>query len=352
MGVFAFGAWCIKWSFASLFFIAIMAASGYYVFTQAVAGGEHVTVPNIIGLPITRASYLLAEKGLEIGKQTQIFSENFPEYHVVAQRPAAGKVVRAGRKIFPTVSAGHQFEKTPSLVGKTLASAREEIIQRRFQPGSVARMPSNAAKDLVVSQDPASQTEIVSGSEIHLLVSDGPSWKRTAMPTLVGKPITEVMGILSSMKLTSIPAAVDKPGDPYDVVLTQEPSPNSPMRENDVVRYTVRLSGTISLPNVRRRIELKFRVPEAFHEKELRIDIVDREGRKTVLPSQEEYDTGVRKKFAGGTLLRYKRTFIGELTIEIYVEEELTRSYFYRQSGAPIIQDYTAGVRGRPNGRN
>ena len=88
---FRFLGWCLGWTFATVFFLAVMGGAGYYVFTQAIAGEESVVVPNIVKLPITEASYRLAEQGLEIGKQTEVYSEEVKPYHVIAQRPAAGR---------------------------------------------------------------------------------------------------------------------------------------------------------------------------------------------------------------------------------------------------------------------
>lgn len=338
LGSLRFILWSLKWTFATVFFVAVMGASGYYVFTQAVASGEHVTVPNIVGMPITRASYLLAEKGLEAGQQSHIYSDSFPEYHVMAQRPPAGQVVRSGRKVFPTVSAGHEYETAPDLTGLNLEQARSELERQRFQPGSVARMPHGSDAGTVLAQDPQSGSNILGGGAVHLLVSDGPAWTPTLMPDLVGMPVLKALELLATENVTAIPTAVDRPGEPYDVVLSQSVEPATRLREKDVVFFDVRLSGAITLPNLRRKIDLDIKVTDEWHERNIRIDVIDKEGRVTILPKQEEYDAGVRQKFAAGTTLGYKNPgFVGDLTLEVYVDERLARTYHYRGTGGPPV---------------
>jgi beta-lactam-binding protein with PASTA domain len=59
-----FFAWTIQWSLATVFFLAVMMGAGYYVFMETLSGGAQVTVPKIVGLPVTDASYRLVEQGL------------------------------------------------------------------------------------------------------------------------------------------------------------------------------------------------------------------------------------------------------------------------------------------------
>ncbi len=152
--ILRFAAWSIQWTVATVFFLLVMAGAGYYVFMEALDGGQHVTVPNVVGLPITEASFLLAERGLELGKQEQVTHPTVPKYHVIAQRPDAGRVVRTGRKVYPVVSMGTPFLTAPSYVKKALNDARQEITESRFRVGTVARIPHKSPRDTIIAQDP------------------------------------------------------------------------------------------------------------------------------------------------------------------------------------------------------
>jgi len=82
-----------------------MVASAFLVFNEAVKGGGYVTVPSITGLPVTQAANVLAESGLELGSQSQVKSNQVPEYHVMLQRPEAQKTVSRPATSAPPASA-------------------------------------------------------------------------------------------------------------------------------------------------------------------------------------------------------------------------------------------------------
>ncbi len=118
--MFLFVWWCVRWSLAIVLFVAVMLGAGYYVYHEALTGGKHVEVPDVTMRPVTEASYLLAEGGLELGPQTQIPDDRVPKYYVIAQRPASGKVIRVGRKVSVTVSDGISL-----MVGSAITEASD-----------------------------------------------------------------------------------------------------------------------------------------------------------------------------------------------------------------------------------
>ncbi len=130
-----------------------MTAAGLYVFNTAVAGGEYVTVPNITLLSVTQASFELGRVGLEMGKQTPMFSDQVPPYHVISQRPEPGAVVRTGREVFPTVSQGAEIETTPEYVGKTLKEV-ESALAPGMRLGNKAWIQHSTPRDQIIAQDP------------------------------------------------------------------------------------------------------------------------------------------------------------------------------------------------------
>jgi len=165
--IFRFVWWCVRWSFATVFFLAVMVGAGYYVFNETLSGSEYVRVPNIARRHVTEASYLLAERGLEMGKLKEMPDERIPKGHVIAQRPSAGKVVRTGRRVYPTVSSGTQMVPAPSFLRRTLKEAREAIQQLPFALGTVARIPHATPRDTIIAQDPAPLQRIRSGGRIR-----------------------------------------------------------------------------------------------------------------------------------------------------------------------------------------
>ena len=54
----------MRWTFATVLFLAVMGFSAYFVFNEAVKGGVYVLVPDVTGMPITSAANILAQAGL------------------------------------------------------------------------------------------------------------------------------------------------------------------------------------------------------------------------------------------------------------------------------------------------
>ena len=342
--VFMFAGWCIRWTLATVFFVAVMAGAGYYVFNVALHGGSYVQVPDVTMRPITDASYQLAERGLEMGDQRHVPDERAPKYYVIAQRPGAGKVVRTGRRVALTVSAGSESLSPPALIGKTLANAETEIRLSSFALGTVSRIAHDLPRDTVIAQDPAPARLVSANARINLLVSDGRPSRAFIMPDLVNKPVQDVLKLLSPLGVKPTPNAVEMPDQPLDVVLDQQPLAGTLIHEGDRVIYTVRASGTTSLPDAQRMTQpLSYVVPNSWFEREVRVDTIDRNGtRVTVFPLERHYVNGLPPRFGSGyTIMAPSFSFIDKVTIEVYLDGQLAQSYYYEGDAEPVVTQYT-----------
>ncbi|HEO70205.1 MAG TPA: PASTA domain-containing protein [Candidatus Hydrogenedentes bacterium] len=339
--LFRFVFWCVRWSFATVFFVVVMAGAGYYVFNQVLEGGEYVRVPDITGQDVTNASYLLAEQGLEMGKIEEMPDEGIPKGRVVAQRPAAGKVVRSGRKIYPTVSSGSQTVPAPNFLRRALRDACEELDQSQFRLGTVARIPHTAPRGTIIAQDPAPPMTMPAGGAISFLVSDSPERLTYLMPDIVDKPVDEVLRTLSPMGVLPVPKRVDEPGARLDTVLDQDPAPGTLIHEGDTVFYFVRPSGEVALPDARRRVEVTYTVPPWPGPCEVRIDTIDRNGvRQTVFPQVSDYVNGAPPMLVTGQSITLPIWFVGKMTVEVLLDGNRVRTYLYEGDGEPEIKSF------------
>lgn len=335
--------WLARWSAATVFFLAVMAGAGYYVYDHALRGGNYVEVPDITLRPITEAAFLLAEKDLEMGRQEQVPDERIPKYYVITQRPAAGKVVRTGRKVYPMVSAGTETLSPPNLIGKTLKEAEAELGRASFHLGTVARLPHASPRDMVIAQDPAPNRLIATDTRIGLLVSDGQPVQTFIMPDIMYKPVQEMLQILSPLGVNFEVNPIELPDEPFDVVLYQEPPPGTLIKEGDLVTYSVRPSGTVELPDARRSVRLSYTAPFSWFRREIRVDVVDRNGVcTTAFPLEKHYVDGLPPKIGSGeTLTGLIVSFIDEMTVRIYLDNQLAQSQYYKGDAEPAITDYT-----------
>ncbi len=308
-----------------------MAGVSLYVFNQAAAGGSYVTVPDVSGLPVTRAANVLAEVGLELGKQNQVRNDRVPEYHVIVQSPRPGEVVRAGHKITLTISQGRQFESAPGFLGKKLQDALGEIESTRLVAGSIARIPDSRPADTILSQDPPPNKPVPVGGEIHLLVSSGPEKKSLMMPSLVGKSMEEAQLILANLNVQAEPFNVDRPGAEYEVVLDQNPEPGTLLTDGQKVTFDVRLRATSYLPNAKRRTIAEWSVPDYGRPVAVRVESSEDETDFVVrYPLPRDYVDGRPQPLAAQTLLRVDLKYANEATVRFYVEGSLHTTYYYQ----------------------
>ncbi len=300
-----------------------MAAAAWFVFNQAVEGGAHVVVPDVIGWPVDKAQLALSQAGLELGRQTQKASDQFPEYHVMLQRPSANDVVRQGRKVNFTISAGRQSEEAPNLVGKSFEEAMQDLGATRLLVGRRASIHSDAPKDMVLAQDPAAGRILEGGTEISLLVSDGPATQTMFMPEIVGLSIDQAERALAPLKVEIERYAVEGVGKNLDMILAQTPTAGTTVHEGRLVTFDVRYRPTSLPPDARRRATFNYTVPDMPTAPTISIDVLDRNGvRLTLYPPRQ---------IAQRTPLRWPITFIQSATIEFYDNGELERTNRYEK---------------------
>ena len=301
-----------------------MGTAGYYVFSRAVAGGEHVIVPNVVYTPITKAQFLLAEESLMIGKQTYYYTEEVPEYHVISQRPAAGEVVRAGRKVYLTVSSGRGEIEAPALVGRNLQDARTEIASSRLMAGTEARVPHDLPIDTVIAQEPLPKRVVNVGTEIHMLISSGPSSKNLIMPDITGASVQKMAELLAHLNVTFAPRIVNT-GERIDAALSQFPPAGTLVQKGQQVIYEVFPSGNIDIPGAEtlRRVNAYYIVPESLVEHEIRVDILDKDGQRQTVAEPAMYKSGSR--------IAYNKLTSEDISIEFYLDGQKVRTFKYKK---------------------
>ncbi len=331
-----------------IFFVAVMGLAAYWVFTQAVQGGSYVIVPDVTGLPFTRAADVLTEAGLELGKRHEVADDRVPEFHVIVQRPRATQVVRSGRKVALTISEGKRYEPAPGFIGKKLEESLKELESTRLLAGSVARIPNNLPADTVLAQDPEPLHPVQVGGEVHLLVSDGPSSQAMIMPTLVGKSLEQAQMALSNLSVKVVPYKVERPGAEYDTVLAQFPEPGSRLNPGDMVTFDIRLQSASYLPNAKRAVEAVFVVPNLGRQAAVSIYTLQPDGRRQLeYPQRGVHYTEVDAppQLSPGTSITVPLTYESEMTVEFYVDGRLHTSYYYSRDARPIVSTHTSDPR-------
>ena len=332
-----FAAWCMQWSIALVVFLLVMAGAGYFVYTVALEGGQHVSVPNVVDIPITDAAFLLTREGLELGRQSPVSHPTAPKYYIIAQRPSAGRVVREGRAVNVVVSMGQDYLHAPDLTGKTLEDARREITAARFRVGSLARVPEDAPRDTVLSQDPPAGGELADQGEIHLLLSAGSGTPSALMPDLREVPVADVAKALEGFDVVLVAREVDIPDAAFDVILAQTPAPDTLIYPGQTVTYDYKPSVTGEAPSMRYEATVLHQMFYDWFGREVRVDVVDRMGnRQTVYSKDPAFDDGSKATYVSGAAIRVPVTYVMEATVEVYIDGNLEASYSLKEGNPPM----------------
>ncbi len=194
--------------FFALLMVVLMGCITLAVFFTAVKGEEEVMVPQLTGKDLTEA--LLEMQVKELYPRVSLrYSENPEDKNkVLAQSPAGGAIVKAGKRINLTVSRGTIVDKVEDFSGWKLEDVRSHL-KTLFSAGSKALIVladplyeyNSAEAGTVLSQDPAPGMAINDQITMHLVVSRGPANETVTVPNCVGLGLNDVYAQMSANKL-------------------------------------------------------------------------------------------------------------------------------------------------------
>lgn len=309
--------------------VVVMAAAGLYVFNRAVGGGEPVVVPNVVELPVAQAQMRLAEVGLVMGTMRPMESDRVPENHVIAQRPEAGRVVRAGRRVTPTVSQGAVQAVAPDLVGRTIGEAADVLASMNIEETPGARIRHRAARGTIIAQDPPAG-QPVSGHAIRFLVSEGPT-DTFLMPEIVGMQLGRAEREFRRLGITGRAIIVNEFEAALDEVLEQLTPPGSVIAPGQVVLYKVRPTNPAELENALHEVRARYTVPHRYFPSRVRAEGVLKDGTRMSTPLLQE------KEYESGSTISFPFRYTDTATIEFFVDGVLHQSYYYQGSADPVV---------------
>lgn len=146
---------------------------GSTIYLTISKGAELKTVPEIIGMSLSKAENLLKDEGYAIGKITKKFDSNKTVGIVLEQFPKPMDKAPKGSKINLVVNEG---EKTvPNVVGQKLATAKQLLEKEGLVVGSTSYTKNQADKDTVLSTDPVPGSHLSEGAKVNLTLSSGGS---------------------------------------------------------------------------------------------------------------------------------------------------------------------------------
>ena len=141
-------------------------ADGFFVLPSASA-----TVPGVVGSTQAAAVAAIQAAGL-VAATTTGSSPTVPIGNVISQSPAASAIVARASTVNIVVSLGTQV---PAVTGLTQSAAATALTTAGLTSSITTQGSSTVARGTVISQTPASGTNLSPGSAVALVVSSGPS---------------------------------------------------------------------------------------------------------------------------------------------------------------------------------
>ncbi len=159
--------------FIGIVSLLVLAALGY--------GPEEVAVPNVVNMPLEKATQVMSEAGVELEVAREVHNAKTADGCVMETRPAAGKVTREGRTIYAVVSLGPKDAKVPKVVGHSSKAAQQRIREAKLRVGNVVYKADSNPRDHVIEQAPTAGTVVGRDNPVNLVLSGGPDYGRAQL---------------------------------------------------------------------------------------------------------------------------------------------------------------------------
>jgi beta-lactam-binding protein with PASTA domain len=205
---------------------------------------EEVRLPLVEGLSYDQAAGRLRALGLETQAYPEIDARARPN-EVLSQSPAAGQLVRPGRRVALGVNALAEVRIAPNLVGLREADAVARARAVGVVVERVQYVAADGAVGTVVRQEPAAGSALAPSQTLLVTVSRGSAAAPIPLPDLRGQSIEAAEAELARLgirQIDKVPAALsfDRPF----VVTDQRPAPGSEVLPATPITLVYALEGT------------------------------------------------------------------------------------------------------------
>ncbi|MBZ4663818.1 MAG: pknB [Caloramator sp.] len=229
----------IKPLFITLSVLVVLFTAGYIILSKNFVVKD-VEVPNIIGLNEDQAKLKLEPLKLKLEVEGKEYSDK-PEGTIIKMYPEDGIKVKEGSTIRVKLSAGQKKVIVPDLKGLDLLEAEIILKNNGLKRGTIERKYSDEVeKNRIMDQEPKPNTEIIEGSEVNIVISDGKEEKFTKVPILLGRSLEEAKAQLEAANLVlgNITYGYDSK---YieDVIISQDVAAGVTVKEGTMINVVI-----------------------------------------------------------------------------------------------------------------
>lgn len=283
-------------------------------------GGKTVKVPDVVNMTQEEAESALEDVGLKFRLGTPVESEDIESGKVVSTNPAAGKEVKEGYEVVLILSKGADDAKVsvPTVTGMSQSEAEKILKQFDLTVGSVTTQENEAEKGTVVSQDPASGTEVASGTAINLVISGGMT--QVEVPNIKGMSRSEAKSALEKAGLTLGEVSEDESDEDEGKIISQSPDAGSKANSGSAVNAVISKGKSGSSQSQSVDVPLGIDYSAANNEVfALTVTVTDSNGLHYVVNNQQ------RVRSDGGETVTL--TGIGKGTVRVIFDDQIVKEY-------------------------
>lgn len=159
--------------------------------------GTKITVPDVVGKTYEEAVATLGTQDLLALRELEV-SSTVPAGTVISTDPPAGEQVGAKTTITVLVSSGQELSLMPDVSGMTEQDAILAITNAKLVLGTITQSDSpTVAKNMVMSSEPAANTQVTAGTVVNLVLSTG----SVLVPDVVNLDISDARSQLTAVQV-------------------------------------------------------------------------------------------------------------------------------------------------------
>lgn len=194
-----------------------------------------VPVPKVVGMPLTEAIAAINSAGFKVGDISETESATVEEGIILNQIPRADENALKGSTVSLSVAKASNSSMVPLVVGKSLESAREELLSSRLDVKVITSFSDSVKKGEVIAQMPADRTVVPRASTVTIMVSEGGTTNAIFAPRIIGLGEKEAEELLESKGLRSVFAHAATSFGNLNEVVGQTPASRSLVLPGGVV---------------------------------------------------------------------------------------------------------------------
>jgi len=230
---------------ALLVLVGIIATSIFFV---AVKGGEQTLVPELRGKELAEALLELQVKELYPRIQLRYSQSAKDKGQILEQEPAAGTIVKAGRRIRLVVSQGVIVDRIENYIGRNIEDVRMDLQAVAASSGSQflsLKEPlmydfSGEAPGTIIRQKPEAGTDISGPTRLEFVVSKGQADNVVTVPQFVGFPVSSALEQIGKAGIAFVFTLRElREGEKGETVVSQNPAAGVSVTSNDILTLTV-----------------------------------------------------------------------------------------------------------------